>query len=216
MIRIRVKTKLSQHHLKKVKEHATSLLPGIGIFIIALIVGNFFLEWFYANPTVSQVLETFSTYQAWFLYQLQANLGINLLLRDGTTFIYPNGMGVIITPLCIGFEEIILFSIMVLCFIGPSLRTKLIGIAEFSTLIILLNQFRILMLYPVSLFTSPRTAWAVHDFIFQYVTVMVLAIFFVLWYGYYVLLEEKPEKSNEKREIKKSKLKNAKKSIKKR
>ena len=191
---LHIKTRLTHYHLRKTHLHRKNLLPWLAIFVVALTIGNYLLDLFYSNPSIMNFLERLSSSQASFLYAVQHNLGVTLILQNGNTFIYPNGLGIIVSPLCLGIEEIVLFGIMLFSFVGPSWKVKAKGLLEFGILIIFLNQFRILMLYPVSLLTSPMFAWKVHHFIFQYGTVMVLSIFFVLWYAYYVLLEEQPKR----------------------
>ncbi len=150
-----------------------SMLLGI-LFLLGYKILNF-LE---VYPILTYPLQAITT---GIVYIFQRLFGAEIAVY-GFNLVYENGLSVLISSICVGIEQLIFFWLMLSFFVGIDFRKKVRGFLSFAPIILLFNLFRLLMLYPLSVFYGVTFAWAVHDFLFIYGQGIFLLGLIVLWY----------------------------------
>lgn len=118
------------------------------------------------------------------VYYIQTTLGMNVILQD-TFLVYPGVFRLNITLLCTGINEILMFSMILLGFIGVSLKTKVKGYTVFFPVIIMENIARISLIKPLASWLGTDTALAFHDFSFKYGQMMFIIVLVFFWFKYF-------------------------------
>lgn len=108
-------------------------------------------------------------------------LGIEVMLQD-TLLTYPNLFRIEITLLCTGINEILFFSLILLGFIGVSMKTKLKGYAIFFPIIIAENMVRIIVIQPLATIFGKNMALTFHDFSFKYGQAVFVTVLVIVWF----------------------------------
>lgn len=123
-------------------------------------------------------------FMAWTVYSLQHLFGINVILQ-GTSLVYPNVFKLNVTLLCTGINELLMFSMITLGFIGVSLKTKLKGYTVFFPIIIAENVIRISLIFPLASWLGTDKALTFHDFSFKYGQMFFVILLVFLWFKYF-------------------------------
>lgn len=139
------------------------------------------------------------------VYLIQQALGINVELK-GLILHYPGILDLNITLLCTGINEILFFSLILLGFIGVSLKTKLKGYTIFFPIIILENIARIVLLQPLAIVIGKRAAVSFHNFSFKYGQAIFVILLVIIWFQLFAKREFKNSVQNYK-QAKQSRLK---------
>lgn len=115
------------------------------------------------------------------IYSIQSALGINVVLQD-TILYYPKLFSLNMTLLCTGINEILFFSLILLGFIGVSLKTKLKGYAIFFPIILAENIARVTIIQPLAILLGKTTALSFHNFSFKYGQMIFIIILVIIWF----------------------------------
>lgn len=166
----------------------------VGVYLIFV---NSFLEYAEFYPLQYLVAKI--------VYGIQQALGINVEL-DGVILHYPGVFDLNVTLLCTGVNEILFFSLILLGFIGVSLKTKFKGYTLFFPIIILENIARIVLLQPLAIVVGKRFAIVFHNFSFKYGQAIFVILLAVIWFQLFAKQEFKNSVQNYKR-AKQSRLK---------
>ncbi len=118
------------------------------------------------------------------VYHIQTTLGMNVMLQD-TFLVYPGVFRLNITLLCTGINEILMFSMILLGFIGVSLKTKIKGYIVFFPVIIMENIARISLIRPLASWLGTDTALVFHDLSFKYGQMMFIIVLVFFWFKYF-------------------------------
>lgn len=118
------------------------------------------------------------------VYLIQHAAGIDVVLQD-VTLHYPGAFRLEVSLLCTGINEILFFSLVLLGFIGVSLKTKLKGYAVFFPIILGENLIRVLSIQPLASLLGEGAALSFHNFSFKYGQMIFLVIIVVLWFNYF-------------------------------
>ncbi len=122
------------------------------------------------------------------VYYIQKVLGIEVMLQD-TLLTYPGLFRIEITLLCTGINEILFFSLILLGFIGVSMKTKLKGYAIFFPVIIAENMVRIIVLQPLATIFGKNMALTFHDFSFKYGQAVFITALAIIWFYWFARTE---------------------------
>ncbi|RLI96651.1 MAG: hypothetical protein DRO99_04120 [Candidatus Aenigmatarchaeota archaeon] len=120
---------------------------------------------------------------AYWVYVLQAPMGIDVVAVGNTLQYSSPAFGVELITLCLGIGEMMFFAFIVMLFRGVRLGTKLRGLALFLPMIFVVNIARLLILYPMATIMGTDAMWDVHWHIWKWGMFVVLILFFLMWYA---------------------------------
>lgn len=166
----------------------------IGVYLVLV---NSFLEYTEFYPLQYLVAKT--------VYLIQQALGINVEL-EGLLLHYHGMLDLNVTLLCTGINEILFFSLILLAFIGVSLKTKFKGYTLFFPIIILENLARIVLLRPLAIIIGKSAAVSFHNFSFKYGQAIFVILLAIVWFQFFAKQEFIESVQNYKR-AKQSRLK---------
>jgi exosortase/archaeosortase family protein len=159
------------------------------VICVYLVLVNSFLEYIEFHPLQYIVAKT--------VYLIQQALGINVEL-EGLILHYPGVLDLNITLLCTGVNEILFFSLILLGFIGVSLKTKFKGYTLFFPIIILENIARIVLIQPLAIVIGKKAAVSFHNFSFKYGQAIFVILLAIIWFQLFAKQEFKKSVQNYK------------------
>jgi|GEM_PF-1830408 len=118
---------------------------------------------------------------------LQSMLGGDAHLSDtGDVINYPSsGTSLFIGPMCVGVREALIFSILLLLFLGVPLKVKLIGLGVFIPAILIENIARLAILAPVAGSYGRAAMSSVHGAVWLYGQALFLLALFLTWFQFF-------------------------------